>query len=146
MKTPCKFQDRKIGSCATVQMSLECVWTPRSVKKLQRWRRPDARSSFPNLYTELDFSSRHCLWSFCKSSGRRGNTTGRCPAFQNIPDFRSKAEMSYSEDHSDIYLLWKDLRYFGRRSQKTVRTRLTSIRTLDSQNLNLNRFRISVSL
>jgi hypothetical protein len=27
--------------------------------------------------------------------------SGRCPAFQNIPVFRSKAEMSYSEDRLD---------------------------------------------
>jgi hypothetical protein len=47
----------------------------------------DARSSFSNFYTELDFSSRHCLGSFCKTSGRRGNTSGRCPAFQNILGF-----------------------------------------------------------
>jgi hypothetical protein len=47
---------------------------------------PDARSSFSNSYTELDFS-RHCLGSLCKMSGWRGNTSGRCPAFQNISDF-----------------------------------------------------------
>jgi hypothetical protein len=46
---------------------------------------PDSTSSFSNLYTELDFNSRHCLGSFCKTSRRRGNTSGRCPAFQNIP-------------------------------------------------------------
>jgi hypothetical protein len=49
--------------------------------------RPDIRSSFSNFYTELDFNSRHCLRSFCKTSGRRGNTSGRCPAFQNISGF-----------------------------------------------------------
>jgi hypothetical protein len=115
--------------------------------------RPDERSSFSNFYMELDFSSRHCLGSFDKTSGRRGNTSGCCPAFQNIPDFRSNAERRYSEDRldarpsrSDVYLLWKDLRYSGRRSQKTVRTRLTSIRTLDSRSSNLSRFRFSVSL
>jgi hypothetical protein len=51
--------------------------------------RPDARSSFSNFYTKLDFS-RHYLGSFCKTFGRRGNTSGRCPAFQNIQDFLYK--------------------------------------------------------
>jgi hypothetical protein len=46
----------------------------------------DARSSFSNFYTELDFS-RHCLGSLYKTSGQRGNTSGSCSAFQNIPDF-----------------------------------------------------------
>jgi len=48
--------------------------------------RPNTRSSFSNFYMELDFS-RHCLGSLCKTFGRRGNTSGRCPAFQNISDF-----------------------------------------------------------
>jgi hypothetical protein len=54
--------------------------------------------------------------------------------------------MRYSEDRPDaqpsrpdVYLLGKDLRYSRRRSQKTVRT-------LDSQSLNLSRFRFYVSL
>jgi hypothetical protein len=42
--------------------------------------------------TELDFRSRHSLGSLCKPSGRRGNTSRRCPVFQNIPEFRSNAE------------------------------------------------------
>jgi hypothetical protein len=115
--------------------------------------RPDARSSFSNFFMELDFSSQQCLGSFCKTSGRRGNTFGRCPAFQNILVFRSNAERRYSEDspdarssHLDVYLLWKDLCYSGRRSQKTIPTRLTYVRTLDSQSSNLSRFRFSVSL
>jgi hypothetical protein len=52
---------------------------------------PDARSSFSNFYTELDFS-RHCLRSLCKTSGRRGNMSGCYPAFQNISDFLFKHE------------------------------------------------------
>jgi hypothetical protein len=42
---------------------------------------------------ELDFKSRHCLGSFCKPSRRRGNTSGRCPVVQNIPEFRLNTEM-----------------------------------------------------
>jgi hypothetical protein len=48
--------------------------------------RPNARSTFSNFYTELDFS-RHYLGSFCKTSGRGGNTSGHYLAFQNIMGF-----------------------------------------------------------
>jgi hypothetical protein len=138
----------KVFGCLIVSrsFSVEDVWT--SVQ-----HRPDDRSSFSNFYTELDFSCRHCLGSFCKTFEWRGNTSRRCPAFQNIPDFRWNAERRYSEDRLDarpsrldVYLLWKDLRYSGRQSQKTVRTWLTSIRMLDSQSSNLSKFRFSVSL
>jgi hypothetical protein len=61
----------------------------------------DDRSSFSNFYTELDFSNRYCLGSFCKTSRRRGNTSRRCPTFHNISDFRLNAERSYSEDRLD---------------------------------------------
>jgi len=54
----------------------------------------DARSSFSNFYTELDFSW-HYLESFCNTSGRCGNTSGRCPAFQNIPGFLYKRENEF---------------------------------------------------
>jgi hypothetical protein len=159
MKIPYKFQDRKTGSCATVLTSLwrrlnppQCLANWVEDVRTSEQHRPDARSSFSNFYTELDFRSRHCLGRFCKSSGRHGNTSECCPAFQNIPVFRSNAERSYNKDHSDarpsrldVYLLRKDLGYSGRRSQKTVRTRQSSVRTLDSQSPNLSRFRISVS-
>jgi hypothetical protein len=41
---------------------------------------------------ELDFRSRYYLGSLCKPSGRRGNKSGGCPVFQNIPELRSNAE------------------------------------------------------
>jgi hypothetical protein len=94
MKIPCNFQVRTANSCATVRTSL---WRrPNAPQCLADWvedirtskqHHPNVRSCFSNFYTELDFSSRHCLGSFCKTSGRRGNTSGQCPAFQNISGF-----------------------------------------------------------
>jgi hypothetical protein len=54
--------------------------------RTSKQHRPDARSSFSNFYTELDFSW-HYLESFCKTSGRRDNTSERYPTFQNISGF-----------------------------------------------------------
>jgi hypothetical protein len=53
--------------------SVEDVWTSEQHSL-------EARPSFSKFYTKLDFRSRHYLGSFCKSSGRY-------PAFQNIPGF-----------------------------------------------------------
>jgi hypothetical protein len=55
--------------------------------QMSEQHRPDSRSSFSNFYTELDFSNRHCLGSFCKTSGRRGNTSERCPVSTSRPDY-----------------------------------------------------------
>jgi hypothetical protein len=131
----------KASGCPTVSIScnVEYVW-------MSKQHRSDSRSSFSNFYTELDFNSRHCLGSLYKTSRRHGYTSGRCPAFQNIHVLRLNAERSYSEDRPDVYLLWKEFHYSGRRSQKTVRTRLTSDRTIDSQSSNLYRFRFSLSV
>jgi hypothetical protein len=54
--------------------------------------RPDARSSFSKFYTELDFRNRLYLESFYKTSGRLGNMSGRCLAFQNISGFLFERE------------------------------------------------------
>jgi hypothetical protein len=53
---------------------------------MSKQHRLDARSSFSNFYTEFYFS-RHCLGSFCKTSGRCGSTYERCPTFQIISGF-----------------------------------------------------------
>jgi len=97
MKSPCKIQDKnnrflcnspdgplKASGCPTVSRSF-------SVEDVRTsgHNHPNARSSFSNFYTELDFS-RHYLGSFYNKSGRRGNTSGHCPAFQNIPSFLYK--------------------------------------------------------
>jgi hypothetical protein len=69
----------KVSGCLAVSRS----FSVEDVRTSEQ-HHPDARSSFSNFYTELDFSSQHCLGSFCKMSGRCGNTSGRCPTFQNI--------------------------------------------------------------
>jgi len=71
----------KASGCLVVSRS----FSVEDVQMLEQ-HRSDARSSFSNFYMDLDFS-RHCLGSLYKTSGRRGNTSGRCPAFQNISDF-----------------------------------------------------------
>jgi hypothetical protein len=77
--------------------AFEGVQTPRSV--LQITMKTSGRQSITVwmlgqslINIELDFRSQHYLGSLCKPSGRRGNTSGRCPVFQNTSEFRSNAE------------------------------------------------------
>jgi len=70
-----------------------------AVSSILCWRRPDARSI--SIQHGVEFQKLTLLGSLCKPSGRRGNTSGRCPAFQNIPVFHSNVERSYSEDRPD---------------------------------------------
>jgi hypothetical protein len=102
MKIPCNFQVRTTRSCATVRTGL--------------WRRPDALQCLEALASKTSgrqgntvrmigqaFPISHGvgfqsttwqlvtdLGSLCKTSGRRGNLSGRYPAFQNIPGFLYK--------------------------------------------------------
>jgi hypothetical protein len=77
MKIPCKFQDRKnrflcnrpdeplkASKCPAVSRS----FSVEDVRTSDQHRLDD-RSSFSNFYTELDFSSRHFLGCFFKTSG-----------------------------------------------------------------------------
>jgi hypothetical protein len=93
MKIPCSFQVNNHFLCNRLIGPLNSFGTPAvsrsfSVEDVRTSEQhpPYARSSLSNFYIELDFG-RHCLGSLCKTSGRRGNTFGRCPAFQNISDF-----------------------------------------------------------
>jgi hypothetical protein len=59
----------------------------------------------------------------------------------------------YNKDRSDarlsrldVDMLWEELRYSGRRLQKTILTKLTSVWTLHSQSPNLSRIRFSLSI
>jgi hypothetical protein len=93
MKIPCNFPSHNSRFLcnrpdeplkASVRPAVSRSFSVEDVRTSKQ-HRPDAMSSFSNFYIELDFSSQHCLGSFCKTSGRRCNTSGRCPAFQNIP-------------------------------------------------------------
>jgi hypothetical protein len=108
--------------------AFEGVWTLRSVlqitMKTSRRQSNTVRTLGQSLFnTKLDFRIWHWLGCLCKPSGRHGNMSGRCPAFQNILVFRSNATRSYSEDcpdpqssHPDVDLIkielhcfWKDI-------------------------------------
>jgi hypothetical protein len=87
MKIPCKSQSQiNQFLCKRSDVPLKASRRPSvarsfSVEDVRTSEQhcPDARSSFSNFYTELDFS-RHYLGSFCK-------TSGRYLAFQNISGF-----------------------------------------------------------
>jgi hypothetical protein len=79
--------------------------------------RPVARSI--SIQHGVGFQKSTLLGSLCKPFELRGNTSGRSPAFQNIPVFRSNAEMSYSDDRpnarpsrSDVDLIRIELHCF----------------------------------
>jgi hypothetical protein len=98
---------------------------------------PDARSSFSNFYTELDFN-RHYLGSFCKTSEWRGKQA-RKGVTAKIVRMLGQAVRTWT-------CYGKNCAILERRSQKTVRTRLSSVWTLYSQNLILSRIRFSLIL
>jgi hypothetical protein len=109
---------------------------------------PDARSSFSNFYTELDFS-RYYLGSFYKMSERCGNIS-------SIPEyFEFPLRMQKGVTVKTVHMLGQDVgtwSYYGknhaileRRSQKTVRKRLTFILMPTRQSSNLIRIRFFVS-
>jgi hypothetical protein len=89
------------------------------------WRCPDDRAT-PSGWlgqsvfnTELDFRSRHCKGSLCKSFGWHGNTFRHCPTFQNNPVFCSNTRRSYSKglpdarpSHLNVDLIRIELCYF----------------------------------
>jgi hypothetical protein len=77
--------------------AFEGVRTPLSVQQItmkMSGRQSNAVRTLGQLVfnKELGFRSRHCLGNLCKPSGRCGNTSGRCPVFQNIPEFCSNVE------------------------------------------------------
>jgi hypothetical protein len=121
----------KPNQLVPVQLSgraFEGVWTPLSVQQLYiedvrttEQHRPDATSI--SIQQGVGFQKSTLLGSLYKPFGRRGNTSERCSAFQNIPVFSSNSTRSYSEDHLDaqsshldvdlikieLHCFWKDI-------------------------------------
>jgi hypothetical protein len=86
--------------------AFEGVWTPLSVQQfyvedVQTTEQHCLNARSISIKQGVGFQKSTLLGSLYKPSGRRGNKSGRCPAFQNIPVFHSNAEMSYSEDRPD---------------------------------------------
>jgi hypothetical protein len=104
--------------------------------RTSKQHRPNARSSYSKFYTELEFS-RHCLRSFCKTSGRRGNTSRCFPSVSEYFGFPLRTRKGVTV--KTVWMLGQAVRtwsYYEKNHvilkmqlQKTVWTRLTSVRT-----------------
>jgi adenine-specific DNA methylase len=103
------LQTPKANQLVPVQPSgraFEGVRTPLNVQefydevvRMTEQHRPDARSI--SIQQGVGFQKSTLLGSLYKPSGQHSNTSGRYPAFQNIPVFSSNATRSYSEDRLD---------------------------------------------
>jgi hypothetical protein len=123
--------------------SVEDVWT--SAK-----HHPDARSSFSNFYSELDFS-RHLFGKFLqdvRTTRQLVQTISSIPKYSKFPFWARKGVIAKTvRTLGQAVRTWscfgKNCAILERRSQKTVWTRLSSVGTLHSQSPNLSRIRFS---
>jgi len=160
MKIPCSFQVKTVGSCAIVWTGLwRRLDTPQCLKasalKTSRCQSNTVRTlGQPSPISTLSWISVDIVWEV--SARHPDDVATRPDTVQHFRIFQtsfSRAKKSYSEDlldtrpsRLDVDLLWKELHYSGWQLQKTVRTRLTSVWTLDSQSSNLSIFKFIVSL
>jgi hypothetical protein len=158
MKIPCKIQSQLVGSYATVWTSLwrrsnalQCLEASATKTSGHKGNIVRTLGQASSISTRSWISVDTYLESFCKTSGQHSNLFGRFPAFQNYYGFPLQARTGVTA--KIVRTLGQGVRtwtYYGknctileRRSYKTVRTRLSSVRTLYSQSLNLSRIRFS---
>jgi hypothetical protein len=112
--------------------------------------RSDARSSFFNFYTELDFN-RHLFGKFLQdvwTTWQHVRTLPSIPEYFRFPLRTQKGvTVKTVQTLGHAVQTWscfgKNRAILERRLQKTVRTRLSSVRTLHSQSPNLSSIRFS---
>jgi hypothetical protein len=159
MKISCNFQVRTVGSCATVWAGLWRRSDAPQCPTDKHWRRPEVRAtpsghSVNQYSTRSLFSEIHIVWKVSairpddsasrpddvhylqavRTTGQHVQTissnsdNSKCP-FERGKDFSEDRPDAWSS-RPDANLIRIELRYFWRISQKTVRTRLSSVRTL----------------
>jgi len=111
---------------------------------------PDARSSFSNFYTKLDFI-RHLFGKFLQDVRTTWLQVLKLPSIPKYYGFPLRMQKGVTvktvRTLGQAVQTWscfrKNCAILERRSQKTIRKRLSSVRTLHSQSLNLSRIRFS---
>jgi hypothetical protein len=158
MKIPCNFQVRSTGSCETIRMGL---WRPPEAPQCLEALALQPSGRLSNTVRMLGLTpsstqswiSVNIVWKVSEwrlyDMATRPNATQRSRIFW--VSF-TKAEMSDNEDRtlSQAVRTWsyygKNCAILERRLQKTVRTRLTSVRTPTCQRSNLSKIRFFESL
>jgi hypothetical protein len=143
----CNRPDRplKASGCPAVSRSFSVEDV-----RISGQHRPDARSSFSNFYSEWDFN-RHLFGKFLQDvrmMWKLVQTISSIPEYSRFPLRARKGVIAKTfQTLGQAIRMWS---YFGknctileRRLQKTIRTRLSSVRMLHSQSPNLSRIRFS---
>jgi len=153
MKIPCKIPSQLADSYAIIRTGL---WRrPDALQCLEALAsktsgRQDARSSFSNFYSELGFSQ-HLFGKFLQDVRTTWQLVRMLPSILEYFEFSLQAWKGVTAKTvrklGQAVWTWtyygKNCAILERQSQKTVRTRLSSIRTLYSQSPNLSRIRFS---
>jgi hypothetical protein len=151
---PCYFQVRNSWFlCNRLDEPLKASRHPTVSRSFSRCTCPDARSSYSEFYTDLDFR-RHYLGRLCQTSGRCGNMSEHYPVFQNILSLLYGCGKEWQRWASGRLVklsgcgpvLGRIEAILERRSQKSVRMQLSDRLDATCQSPNLIKIRFSVSL